>query len=85
MYPIPQKAEDYTSFLPYSVQEIGVQFMVPCYKRRANLRWDRRNLVIFGCKLKRLEAQAFQAYCEEMGKTPYAVVRELILGCIREK
>ena len=59
--------------------------MITYCKRRANLKWDRRNLATVSCKLRRIEAQAFQAYCEEMGKTPYAVVRELILGCICEK
>lgn len=59
--------------------------MVSCCKKRANLKWDRHNLVTFGCKLKKFEAQAFRAYCSELDKTPYTVVRELIMGCIAEK
>ncbi len=59
--------------------------MIPYYKRRANLKWDRRNLVTVGCKVKRLEAQAFQAYCKELGKTPYTVLREFIMMCIPDR
>ena len=74
----------YRFYVSFSAENRGT-IMIPYYKRRANLKWDRRNLVTVGCKVKRLEAQAFQAYCKELGKTPYTVLSEFIMMCIPDR
>lgn len=54
-------------------------------KKRANAKWDSENMATIGCKLKRAQADAFKQYCEAMGKTSNAVLREFILECIGEQ
>lgn len=56
--------------------------MLPGHRSRRNIKWDRENLVAFGCKLRTFEAEAFEEYCESVGKTPYTVIKGYILECI---
>ena len=53
-------------------------------QKRASLKWDKENMVVLSCKMKRLQAEAFKAHCESQGKTSNTVLKDYVLGCIGE-
>jgi len=57
---------------------------VPESKRRANIKWDKENMITLGCRVKRDEAEAFKEYAKRNGKTSNAVLKEYVLDCIGE-
>lgn len=44
-------------------------------KKRANQKWDKYNMTVLGCKVKKEEADAFRAACAARGTTVNAVFR----------
>lgn len=53
-------------------------------QKRASLKWDKENMVVLSCKMKRPQAEAFKAHCEAQGKTSNTVLKDYVLGCIGE-
>lgn len=51
-------------------------------KKKANAKWDGENMATLACKVKRMQAEAFKAYCTIQGRTSNAVLRDYVLGCI---
>ncbi len=51
-------------------------------RKRANAKWDKANMTVLGCKVKKTEAEAFKAYCEVQGKTSNTVLKDYVLSCI---
>lgn len=43
-------------------------------KRRANAKWNRENIRIVACSLRKEKKQAFQDACRRAGTTPNAVL-----------
>lgn len=54
-------------------------------RKRANAKWDKENMTTLGCKVKREEAAAFKAYCQEKGKTSNTVLKEYVLKCVADE
>ena len=54
-------------------------------QKRASMKLDKENMSVLGCKVKKEQAEKFKAYCESMGKTSNAVLRDYVLDCIDEK
>lgn len=54
-------------------------------QKRASLKWDKENMIVLGCKVKKTQAEAFKAYCTIQGRTSNAVLRDYVLGCIGEE
>ena len=54
-------------------------------QKRASQKWDKANMIVLGCKVKREQADAFKVYCEIQGRTSNAVLRDYVLGCIGER
>lgn len=44
--------------------------------------WDKKHMKTLGCKLKREQAEAFEQYAKEQGKTVNALLAEYIMRCI---
>jgi hypothetical protein len=44
--------------------------------------WDRENMATLGCKVKKIEAQAFKDYAASQGKTANTVLKEYVMECI---
>ena len=42
-------------------------------KRRANSKWDRENMTVLGCKVRKDKADQFKAMCKTAGTSPNAV------------
>lgn len=55
---------------------------IPESRKRANNKWDKKNMTTLGCKVKREQAAQFKAYCEEQGKTSNTVLKDFVLDCI---
>lgn len=51
-------------------------------QKKASLKWDKENMAVLGCKVKKVQAEKFKLYCADLGKTSNAVLREYILDCI---
>lgn len=54
-------------------------------QKRASLKWDKENMSVVGCKVKKAQATAFKAYCETQGSTSNTVLKDFVLGCIGEQ
>ena len=42
-------------------------------KRRANAKWDKDNMTVLGCKVRKDKADKFKAMCKNAGTTPNAI------------
>ena len=58
--------------------------MITDARARANRKWDARNLVQIGCKLREDQVNRFKAACAANGTTPYAVLKAAVLDYIDE-
>ena len=47
--------------------------------------WDKENMVVLGCKVRKDVAEAFRAACKDKGTTPNAVFRETVYRFLDEK
>lgn len=54
-------------------------------QKRASIKWDKENMSVLGCKVKKEQAETFKAYCARQGKTVNTVLRDYVLDCIGEK
>lgn len=57
-------------------------------KKVSNARWDSVNMLTLGCRVKKEQAEAFEAfkaYCAIQGRNSNAVLRDYVLGCIGEE
>lgn len=53
-------------------------------KKAAN-KYIAANMATLGCKVRKMEAEAFRQYAKEQGKTANAVLREFIMDCINKE
>lgn len=51
-------------------------------KRASNNKWDKENMKIVACKIKKDDAEAFKQYADEKNTTPNALLRNYIYNCI---
>ena len=54
-------------------------------QNRASLKWEKENMSVGGCKVNKVQASAFKAYCETQGSTSNTVLKDFVLGCIGEQ
>ena len=50
--------------------------MVTEARKRANAKWDKENMTILGCRVKKDYAARFRAACVAAGTTPNAVLKQ---------
>ena len=53
--------------------------------KKASQKWDKENMTVLGCKVKKDQAAAFKEYCAGQGKTSNTVLKEYVLDCIGEE
>lgn len=53
-------------------------------KRDANNRWDKENMQLVACKIRKEDALAFKEYANENNTTVNALLREYIYKCINK-
>lgn len=54
-------------------------------QKKASAKYQRENIASLACRVKKEQAEKFKAYCDSMGKTSNAVLREYVLACIAEE
>lgn len=54
-------------------------------KRAANNRWDKENMKIVACKLRKEQAEKFRQYAEDNGTTVNALIKKFVLEKIEEQ
>lgn len=54
-------------------------------RKRANAKYQAKTIASLACRVKIEEAEAFKEYCESLGKTSNAVLKEFVLSCIDKK
>lgn len=47
--------------------------MVRESRKKANAKWDKENMTVIGCRIRRDRAEAFKAICAASGTNPNAV------------
>lgn len=53
-------------------------------QKKASAKYHRENIASIACRVRKEQAEKFKAYCEGQGKTSNAVLREFVLGCIKD-
>ncbi len=53
-------------------------------KRDANNRWDKENMQLVACKIRKEDALLFKEYASENNTTVNALLREFIYKCINK-
>lgn len=53
-------------------------------KRAANNKWDKENMKIIACKIRKDYAERFKQYAADNGTTPNALIRSYVLKAIGE-
>lgn len=51
-------------------------------KRASNNKWDKENMKIVACKIRKDDAEAFKQYAEDNNTTPNALLRNYIYNCL---
>lgn len=51
-------------------------------KRASNNKWDKENMKIVACKIKKEDAENFKQFAENNNTTPNALLRSYIYKCI---
>lgn len=54
-------------------------------QKKAAAKYHKENIASLACRVKKGQAEQFKAYCESVGKTSNAVLREYVLSCIDDK
>lgn len=54
-------------------------------KRAANNKWDKENMKIVACKVKKEQAEKFKTYAVNSGTTVNAILKNFVLDKIGEK
>lgn len=58
--------------------------MVTEARKRANAKWDKENMVVLACKVKREMAEQFKAACAAQGTTSNAVLQQAVKAFLDE-
>lgn len=54
-------------------------------QKKASAKYQKENIASLACRVKKEQAEKFKLYCENLGKTSNAVLREYVLSCISEQ
>ena len=54
-------------------------------QKKAAAKYHKENIASLACRVKKEQAEKFKAYCDSIGKTSNAVLREYVLTCIAEE
>lgn len=51
-------------------------------QKKASAKYQKENIASLACRVKKEQAEKFKLYCESIGKTSNAVLRDYVLQCI---
>lgn len=58
--------------------------MVTEAQKKASAKWDKENMVVLACKVKRETAEQFKAACAAQGTTSNAVLQQAVKAYLEE-
>lgn len=58
--------------------------MVSDAQKKASAKWDKENMVVLACKVKRETAEQFKAACAARGTTSNAVLQQAVKAYLEE-
>lgn len=53
-------------------------------QKKASAKYHKENIASLACRVRKEQADKFKTYCQSIGKTSNAVLREYVLECINE-
>lgn len=53
-------------------------------QKKAAAKYHKEKISSLACRVKKEQANKFKTYCESIGKTSNALLREYVLSCIEE-
>lgn len=53
-------------------------------QKKASAKYHKENIASLACRVRKEQAEKFKTYCQSVGKTSNAVLREYVLECINE-
>ena len=53
-------------------------------QKKASAKYHKENIASLACRVRKEQADKFKVYCQSIGKTSNAVLREYVLECINE-
>ena len=59
--------------------------MVTEAQKKASAKWDKENMVVLACKVKRETAEQFKAACAAQGTTSNAVLQQAVKAFLDER
>ena len=59
--------------------------MVSDAQKKASAKWDKENMVVLACKVKRETAEQFKAACAAQGTTSNAVLQQAVKAYLEEE
>ena len=59
--------------------------MVSDAQKKASAKWDKENMVVLACKVKRETAEQFKAACAAQGTTSNAVLQQAVKAYLEEQ
>lgn len=51
-------------------------------KKASNAKWDKANMSVLACKVRKEQAEAFKAYAAQQGKASNTLLKEYVMECI---
>ena len=51
-------------------------------KKASNAKWDKANMTVLACKVRKDKADAFKTYAAGQGKTANTLLKDYVLECI---
>ena len=54
-------------------------------QKKSRDKWDKENMSVLGCKVKKEQAEQFKQYAKSIGKTSNTLLKEYVLECIEKK
>ena len=53
-------------------------------RKKANIKWDKANMTVVGCRITRTKAQEFKEACAALGTVPNQILQEAVNRIIAE-
>lgn len=54
-------------------------------QQKARDKWDKENMAVLGCKVKKHHAEQFKEYAKNQGTTANALLKDYVLNTIEDK
>lgn len=53
-------------------------------RKKANVKWDKENMTVVGCRVTRSKAEEFKAACKTLGVVPNQILKQAVDETIKK-